>query len=132
METTAPEDDTIKVLWDQTVMKVKESKDKKAIDLIDNIENRVSQGGASDALPATMTDLVSNIKEMMEQQLQEKRSRDSVSDYVEKTISTLEQFIAVGDVAVSHDPVHAALPWAAVQAVLMVSMLPETPDFNIA
>lgn len=130
METTGPEDDIIKALWDQTVLKVKGSKDKEAIDLIDNIENRVGQGGASDPLPATMTDLMSSIKEVMEQQFKDKRSRDPASEYVEKTISILDQFIAAGDVAVSHDLVHAALPWAAVRAVLMVSMLPEMLNLN--
>ncbi|KAL6697974.1 hypothetical protein J3F84DRAFT_393675 [Trichoderma pleuroticola] len=67
-----------------------------------------------------MTDLVPSIKEMMEQQFKNKRSGDSASEYVEKTISILDQFIVVGDIAFSHDPIHAALPWAAVRAVLMV------------
>lgn len=45
----------------------------------------------------------------------------SIRGFVEKTVSILNKFVAVGDVAVSFDPVHAALPWAAVRFVLVVS-----------
>lgn len=40
-----------------------------------------------------------------------------------KLLSVLNSFASVGDVAVSFDPAHAALPWAAVRSVLVVSSL---------
>lgn len=40
-----------------------------------------------------------------------------------KLLSVLNSFASVGDVAVSFNPAHAALPWAAVRSVLVVSSL---------
>ncbi|KAJ4395680.1 hypothetical protein N0V85_006466 [Neurospora sp. IMI 360204] len=42
-----------------------------------------------------------------------------VRESVEQTVSVINKFLAVGDVAASFDPVHAALPWAAVRFVLV-------------
>ncbi|KAJ4401662.1 hypothetical protein N0V85_005470 [Neurospora sp. IMI 360204] len=55
----------------------------------------------------------------MEREIKRLLQDDYTHRFVEKTISTLNKFIAVGDVAVSFDPVHAALPWAAVRFVLV-------------
>ncbi|UKZ47084.1 hypothetical protein TrVGV298_001298 [Trichoderma virens] len=129
IETTGSEEKITKALWDRALLEVKESKDQGAINLINEIEKHVDQGGASDARPR-VNDLVLSIKETMEQQFKEKHTRNSTSAYVEKTISILNQFISVGDVAVSYDPVHAALPWAAVRVVLVVSMMPEIFELN--
>jgi hypothetical protein len=41
-------------------------------------------------------------------------------DYAEKVINFLQKFKTIGDVAVSFDPVHAALLWAGVRFVLQV------------
>ena len=38
----------------------------------------------------------------------------------DKIVEWLNKFIAIGDVAISFDPVHAALPWAAVRFLLQV------------
>lgn len=110
-----------KALWDRVLLEVKESKDRDAIHLIDEIEKHVPPDGSSNARPIVMTDLVSSIKEVMEYQFKDKHGHNSTSAYVEKTISVLNQFISQGDAAVSYDPVHAALPWAAVRVVLVVS-----------
>lgn len=42
-------------------------------------------------------------------------------DKLEEVVGLFEKFIAAGDAAVSYDPAHAALPWAAVRALLQVS-----------
>ncbi|CAF3623619.1 unnamed protein product [Fusarium graminearum] len=39
-------------------------------------------------------------------------------DKLEEVVGLFEKFIAAGDAAVSYDPAHAALPWAAVRALL--------------
>lgn len=39
-----------------------------------------------------------------------------------KFLSALNKLIPIGDVAVSFDPIHAALPWTAFRAVIMVSV----------
>ncbi|KAK4081566.1 uncharacterized protein Triagg1_2307 [Trichoderma aggressivum f. europaeum] len=118
-QTAGHEERIAKALWDRVLLKVKESKDRDAIYLIDEIEKHVPQDGSSNARPIVMTDLVSSVMEVMEQQFKDKHGHNSTSAYVEKTISMLNQFISVGDVAVSYDPVHAALPWAAVRVVLV-------------
>src|SRR5690606_21811649 len=43
-----------------------------------------------------------------------------VADKATKIIGWLNKFKAVGDLAVSYDPVHAALPWAGVKFLLEV------------
>jgi hypothetical protein len=68
--------------------------------------------------------LAKDIKEEMEQEIKGQQQHDSETHhFVEKTVSVLNKFVSVGDVAVSFDPVHAALPWAAVRFVLVVSGL---------
>jgi hypothetical protein len=109
-----------KELWSRALLEVKQSKDQDAIKLIDEIGSRVGQDGTTDTCPTVMADLVMSISETMERQLKEKKSPTLASSYVEKTIDALNQFVSVGDVAVSYDPVHAALPWAVVRAVLVV------------
>ncbi|PTB61084.1 hypothetical protein M431DRAFT_132402 [Trichoderma harzianum CBS 226.95] len=108
-----------KALWDRVLLLVNDSKDRDAIYLIDEIEKHVPKDDSPKARPIVMTDLVSSVKEAMEHQFKDKHGHNSTSAYVEKTISILNQFISVGDVAVSYDPVHAALPWAAVRVVLV-------------
>ncbi|KAI9172832.1 Atypical/ALPHA protein kinase [Paramyrothecium foliicola] len=77
--------------------------------------------------------LARNVREKMEQEInkitmdKEQRSWNikighheySVRGFVEKTVNILNKFVAIGDVAVSFDPVHAALPWATVRFVLL-------------
>ncbi|PMD67612.1 WD40 repeat-like protein, partial [Hyaloscypha bicolor E] len=41
-------------------------------------------------------------------------------EFVQKTVSVLNMTLSIGDVAVSFDPVHAALPWAAIRTVLLL------------
>ena len=43
-------------------------------------------------------------------------------DVFEKMANWVQKFKEVGDVAASFDPVHAALPWAAVRFLLQVSL----------
>ena len=44
-------------------------------------------------------------------------------DVAEKIIVFLNKFKTIGDVAVSFDPVHAALPWAGVRFLLQVRII---------
>ncbi|KAJ4864694.1 AAA ATPase domain-containing protein [Trichoderma breve] len=118
-QTAGHEERIAKSLWDRVLLELKGSKDRDAIYLIDEIEKHFPQDGSSNARPIVMTDLISSIKEVIEHQFKDKHGHNSTSAYVEKTISILNQFISVGDIAVSYDPVHAALPWAAVRVVLV-------------
>jgi hypothetical protein len=53
----------------------------------------------------------------------ERKEWTTIRDKISKIIDFLQKFKEVGDVAVSFDPVHAALPWAAFRFILMVSPL---------
>lgn len=56
----------------------------------------------------------------MEREINSQYHDSNTSRFVKQVVSTLTKFAVLGDVAVSVDPVHAALPWAAVRLVLMV------------
>jgi hypothetical protein len=43
-----------------------------------------------------------------------------VRDVLERIVKWIDKFKAVGDSAMNFDPVHAALPWAAIRFVLQV------------
>jgi hypothetical protein len=62
-------------------------------------------------------DIQKKIDEALMDQQHDIKTRRSM----ENAVSILSKFASVGDVAVSFDPVHAALPWAAVRSVLVVS-----------
>ena len=55
----------------------------------------------------------------------EKESWDNlkvkIGEWTDNVVNVLEQVVPVGDVVTSFDPVHAALPWAGMKAVLTVS-----------
>jgi hypothetical protein len=44
-----------------------------------------------------------------------------VPKLVDNTVTWIQKFVAIGDIVVSFDPVHAALPWATFKMVLQVS-----------
>ena len=44
-------------------------------------------------------------------------------DVFNKIAKWVEKFIEVGDIAVQYDPLHAALPWAALRFILKVSQI---------
>lgn len=45
-----------------------------------------------------------------------------LQDVASKIISSIRAFISIGDVVVSFDPVHAALPWAGVRSLLQITI----------
>ena len=71
--------------------------------------------------PGSVKGLAMDIKEKMEQEINGNQYDSETYRFVGKIVSVLKKFVAVGDVAINFDPVHAALPWAAVRFVLVVS-----------
>jgi hypothetical protein len=65
-------------------------------------------------------DLVEEIQKRMDEALHSKYHDRTTS--IGKLLSVLNKFLSAGDVAVSFDPTHAALPWAAVRCVILVSI----------
>ncbi|KAJ4361138.1 hypothetical protein N0V85_009435, partial [Neurospora sp. IMI 360204] len=116
--TGSAEQSSNRALWDQAVALLQESKEDPAI--VGIVKEFASNPAASpDGSPDSVKGLAKDITEEMEREIKRSLQDDHTHRFVEKTISTLNKFIAVGDIAVSFDPVHAALPWAAVRFVLV-------------
>jgi len=110
-------------LWDKALRHLQESEEDKGIVAI--VERFVKSPAADNATPkcgySRVKALAKDIKEKIEQEINSKQHDSETRCFVEKTVSVLNKFLSVGDVAVNFDPIHAALPWAAVRFVLVVS-----------
>lgn len=110
-------------LWVKALRHLQESKEDKGILAI--VERFAKSPAADNATPkcghSRVKGLAKDIKENMEQEINSKQHDSETRFFVEKTVSVLNKFLSVGDIAVNFDPIHAALPWAAVRFVLLVS-----------
>ncbi|VUC27847.1 unnamed protein product [Clonostachys rosea] len=118
-----------KSLWDQALDRLRTSEADPNI--IAAVLKFAEQPAGRDS--GSVKDSVKHIKRLMEKRIadietnQKKRAWKirinkttySVRDFVVNTVAVLNKFVSVGGVAVSFDPVHAALPWAAVRFVLI-------------
>ncbi|KAI0392363.1 ankyrin repeat-containing domain protein [Xylariaceae sp. FL0594] len=69
----------------------------------------------------TPQDVASSLQEQLDKTFKTQKADSSKAGRViESSIRILKEFLSAGDVAVSFDPMHAALPWAAVRAVLVL------------
>ena len=70
-----------------------------------------------------LDDLLSDVKRRRQEceQRQWTVKKVVLRDLFTKIAKWVEKFVEAGDVAVQYDPVHAALPWAAVRFLLKVS-----------
>ncbi|KAK7413945.1 hypothetical protein QQX98_007214, partial [Neonectria punicea] len=75
---------------------------------------------ASDPDSANRKGLVVDIQERIDKAFKEDQHDSTARRIIESSVSVLAKFASVGDVAVSFDPVHAALPWAAVRSVVIL------------
>lgn len=85
---------------------------------------------------ASKTDGKLSLKELLEEMKNLRELRDKtdnaegsrvwdklkIGERIEKISEILSPFLPAGDVAVNFDPVHAALPWAGIRVVLVVSV----------
>lgn len=124
-------------LWDKALAHLSESEyDRDIVAIVKTFaENPIGGNATANGRPSSTEDLAKDISERMAQTIQDgqhgREQREwkvtigdkeySARGLVDKTVIIVNKFIGVGDVAVSFDPVHAALPWAAVRFVLVVS-----------
>jgi hypothetical protein len=124
-------------LWDKSLAHLSDSEyDRDIVAIVRTFaENPIGDNATANGGPSSTEDLAKDIGERMAQAIQDgqhgREQREwkvtigdkeySVRGLVDKTVKILNKFVGVGDVAVSFDPVHAALPWAAVRFVLVVS-----------
>jgi hypothetical protein len=119
-------------LAEEAVRKLREENpDWEGIDYIMEHGKEVGSGSGSSTTEGKFT-----VKELLDgmNQLQKRRhetkadtepnfwKRLNIGERIDKSVQVLAHFLAAGDVAVSFDPVHAALPWAGMRVVLVVSV----------
>ncbi|KAG5802409.1 hypothetical protein H9Q74_013589 [Fusarium xylarioides] len=123
-------------LWDKALQDLSKSEhDRDLVAIIKKFaENPIGENGTANGKPSTIEDLAKDISERMAQVIQDRQhgreqrewkvtighKEYSARGLVDKTVNILNKFVGVGDVAASFDPVHAALPWAAVRFVLVI------------
>lgn len=110
-------------LWDEALRHLQESKkDRDIVSIVEGFAKNLADDNAiAEGTPSAAKSLAKDIKQKMEQEIESQQHDSETRRFVEKTVSVLNKFVSLGDVAVSFDPVHAALPWAAVRFVLVVS-----------
>jgi hypothetical protein len=111
-------------LWDKALIQLQASKEDK--DIVAIIVERFAKSPAADnptseSGPSSVKGLAKDIKERLEQEINSKQHDSETHQFVERAVSVLNKFLSFGDVVVSFDPIHAALPWAAVRFFLVVS-----------
>jgi biotin-(acetyl-CoA carboxylase) ligase len=109
-------------LWDRALKHLQTLNEDR--DIVAVIE-KIAQTIASDKVmanggPDTVKGIAKDIKEQMELRIECQEKDNDTYRFVQRTVSILNKFVSGGDVAVSFDPVHAALPWAAIRFVLVV------------
>jgi hypothetical protein len=110
-------------LWDKALRHLQESKkDRDIVSIVEGVaKTPIDNNVTAEGTPSTAKSLAKDIKQKMEQEIESQQHDSETRRFVEKTVSVLNKFVSVGDVVVNFDPVHAALPWAAVRFVLVVS-----------
>ncbi|KAJ5415114.1 hypothetical protein N7465_003809 [Penicillium sp. CMV-2018d] len=92
----------------------------KALESLKDEEKRDVEAFLDD-LDRDDTDRKGLVKDIQKQlDLASKSEHHDRTTSIDKFLSVLNKFLSVGDVVVSFDPVHAALPWAAVRSVIVI------------
>lgn len=119
---TAPSDDHIlnsphRTLWEDAIVKIQNSnEDPKLVAVVKELGTQATLSPDD-----TVRTIAAMIEGEMKRGVEDQHAFKGVaSTFVEQTVSVINKFLAVGDVVASFDPVHAALPWAAVRFVLVV------------
>lgn len=107
-------------LWDEAIAKIRVSEEHH--DIFSAISHELEPALRQDAADRsqTMPELVRDIADNLASRKQQPQSKQRW--ILDQTVGLLNRFMAVGDVAVNFDPVHAALPWAAVRFVIVVCL----------
>ncbi|SCO92770.1 related to WD40-repeat protein (notchless protein) [Fusarium oxysporum] len=122
-------------LWDKALAHLSESEyDRDIVAIVKTFaENPIGDNATGNGRPSSTEGLAKDISERMAQAIQDGQhgkeqcewkvtigdKEYSARGLVDKIVNILNKFVGVADIAVSFDPVHAALPWAAVRFVLV-------------
>jgi len=117
-------------LAEEAVRKLREENpDWKGIDYITKYAEEVGSGSSKTDGRFTVKELLDGMNELQKRRHETKGDTErnfwerlNIGERIDKSVGVLTHFLAAGDVAVSFDPVHAALPWAGMRVVLIVSV----------
>ncbi|KAI0537878.1 hypothetical protein GGR58DRAFT_325662 [Xylaria digitata] len=100
-------------LWNEALGQLDESEKR-------NIESLI--GGIDDTSmnPPKVKSLAATVQEQIDMAFKTQEHDSRVDRVIDGALAVLGKFVSAVDVAVSFDPVHAALPWAAVRSVLVL------------
>jgi hypothetical protein len=117
-------------LAEQAVRKLQnESPDWKGIDYITRQGEGVGPGSSKIDGKFTVKELLDGMSTLQKRRHETNADTEQsfweklrIGERIDRGVGVLNQFLAAGDVAVSFDPVHAALPWAGMRVILVVSV----------
>jgi hypothetical protein len=102
--------------------------DWKGIDYILRCSEEVGSGPSKTRGPFAVKELLDGMAELQKRRRETKGDAEGnlwkrlkMGERIDKSVGVLTHFLAAGDVAVSFDPIHAALPWAGIRVILVVS-----------
>lgn len=107
-------------MWDAAIAKIKDSSSQDDQKLAEIVNELVLTDGEDAETPMTTNDLAGFISKL-EQEMNHEGIRGKITHIFQKVVPIVDKFAIVGDVAVSCNPSPAALPWAAVRFILLVS-----------
>lgn len=106
-------------IWDEALETTKSSKEHAKIHTaIDNEIRPMIEHDGQTLSPTTVANLVRDIGNQLRDRSQQSQPRR----LLQEAVGLIDKFVSVGDIAVSSDPIHAALPWATVRFVLVVGL----------
>ncbi|KAI0817325.1 hypothetical protein GGR55DRAFT_12746 [Xylaria sp. FL0064] len=108
---------TTSALWLEALKNLKESGKGEDAQVIEDLFNKVDGGPPKDTDTKRLA--TEGIQKAVEDALKEQQHDSKTACIMKQALEVVMKFASVVDVAVSADPLHAALPWAAVRFVLM-------------
>ncbi|GAW15651.1 hypothetical protein ANO14919_050700 [Xylariales sp. No.14919] len=111
-------------LWKEALAYLNESEKHDIEDIIDELDN--DRPNSLDAKSLAVA-----VQDKIDVAFKTQQHNGETGRIVDSAVAILSKFLAAVDVAVSFDPVHAALPWAAVRSVLVVSIPMATTTSSI-
>ncbi|KAI1281178.1 hypothetical protein F5Y07DRAFT_321402 [Xylaria sp. FL0933] len=108
---------TTSALWLEALKYLKESGKGEDAQVIEDLFNKVDGGPPKDTDTKRLA--TEGIQKAVEDALKEQQHDSKTARIMKQALEVVMKFVSVVDVAVSADPLHAALPWAFVRFVLM-------------
>ncbi|KAI1348196.1 hypothetical protein F5Y01DRAFT_307013 [Xylaria sp. FL0043] len=108
---------TTSALWLEALKYLKESGKGEDAQVIEDLFNKVDGGPPKDTDTKRLA--TEGIQKAVEDALKEQQHDSKTARIMKQALEVVMKFASVADVAVNADPLHAALPWAAVRFVLM-------------